>query len=92
VEIRIRVPRVPAGAVSNLLGLLGLVAMVVAVGGLTGNVWWAVLTGGAFAVGLAVLAQVGAEAGVQAAAAPSVVVAAGNEPAAARPTPVAKAS
>lgn len=88
-EIRIRVPRIPAGAPSNLLGLLGLLAVVVAVGGLTGNLWWAVLTGGAFAVGLAVLAQVGAESGAQPAAAPSVhpVVAA-----AARSTPVAKAS
>lgn len=56
-EIRIRVPRIPAGLVSNLLGLAGLVAVVVAVGGLTGNVWWAVLTGGVFAVVLAVIAQ-----------------------------------
>ncbi|HEX8006700.1 MAG TPA: hypothetical protein VF482_09775 [Trebonia sp.] len=56
-ELRIRVPRVPAGLGANLLGLLGLVAVAVAVGGLTGNWWWSILTGGAFAFGLAWVAQ-----------------------------------
>lgn len=55
-RITITVPRIPAGALSNLVGLLGLVAAVVAVGGLAG-VWWAVLAGGLVAVGLSALAQ-----------------------------------
>ncbi len=63
-EIRVRLPRIPAGALSNLIGLLGLVAIVVAIGGLAG-VWWAVLGGGVFAVGLAALAQLGAEQAAQ---------------------------
>lgn len=65
-EIRIRLPKVAAGAVSNLVGLLGLLGIVVAVGGLTGNIWWAVLTGGVMAVGLAWIAQTQAEAGEKA--------------------------
>lgn len=60
-EIRIRLPRIAAGALSNLVGLLGLLGIVVAVGGLTHSVWWAVLTGGVFSVTLAALAQAGAE-------------------------------
>lgn len=84
-EIRIRLPKVAAGAVSNLVGLLGLLGIVVAVGGLTGNAWWAVLTGGVFAVALAWIAQSQAEAGEKAT---PLTVAASS----ARPTPVAKAS
>lgn len=80
-EIRIRLPKVAAGAVSNLVGLLGLLGIVVAVGGLTGNVWWAVLTGGVFAVALAWIAQSQGEAGEK--ATPLTVAAA---------RPVAKAS
>ena len=56
-EIRIPVPRLPAGLIGNLVGLLGLTAVAVAVGGLTGNWWWSLLTGGVFAVGLAVVAD-----------------------------------
>jgi hypothetical protein len=56
-EIRIRVPRVPAGAGSNLLGLAGLIAVAVCVGGLAGNWWLSGLVAGVFAVGLAHLAQ-----------------------------------
>jgi hypothetical protein len=73
VKVTIHVPRIPAGAISNLVGMLGLVAMVVAVGGLAG-VWWAVLTGGVFAVGLAVVAQLGEQSAVS--AAPGVAAAA----------------
>lgn len=58
-KITIHVPQVPAGVWSNLAGLAGLAAVVAAVGGLTGNWWWSVLTGGAAAVALAVLAQLG---------------------------------
>lgn len=56
-EIRIPVPRVPAGLIGNLVGLLGLIAVAVAVGGLTGNWWWSILAGGAFAVALSVVAD-----------------------------------
>lgn len=84
-EINIRLPKVAAGAVSNLVGLLGLIGIVAAVGGLTGNVWWSVLTGGVFAVALAWIAQTQADAGEQASPAKIAAVAA-------RPAPVAKAS
>jgi hypothetical protein len=57
VEIRVRLPQVPAGLGANLLGLLGLVGMALAVGGLTGNWWWSALVGGLFAFGLAWVAQ-----------------------------------
>ena len=60
-EIRIRLPRIAAGAVSNLVGLLGVVAVVVAIGGLTGTWWWSALAGGVACVGLATLAQLAAE-------------------------------
>lgn len=55
--VTIRIPALPAGLLSNLLGLVGLVAVVAAAGGLTGNWWWSVLAGGAVATGLSVIAQ-----------------------------------
>ena len=54
--VTIRIPALPAGLLSNLLGLAGLLAAVVAVGGITGNWWWSVLVGGLAAVGLSVIA------------------------------------
>ncbi|MFI9558862.1 hypothetical protein [Nonomuraea endophytica] len=60
--IRIRLPRPSPGALSNLAGVLGLAAVAVAIGGLTGNWWWSVLVGGAFAVGLAYMAALHASA------------------------------
>lgn len=56
-EIRVRVPRIAAGLVSNLVGLLGLIGVALAVGGLTGNWWWSLLTGSVFATVLAYIAQ-----------------------------------
>lgn len=56
-EVRFRIPRLPAGALSNLVGLLGLVAIALAVGALAGSWWWSVLAGGVAAVGLCALAQ-----------------------------------
>jgi uncharacterized membrane protein YccC len=56
-EIRFKVPRIPPGLFSNLLGLAGLIAVAVAVGGLTGNWWWTAVAGGVFAVGLSWLAS-----------------------------------
>lgn len=58
--ITVRLPRIAAGLLSNLVGLFGLVAVAIAVGGLTGNWWWTALVGGVFSVGLAALAQVAA--------------------------------
>lgn len=60
--VSFRLPKISMGAVSNLVGLVGLVAVAVALGGLLGNWWWTALSGGVFAVGLAVLAGLGAEA------------------------------
>jgi hypothetical protein len=57
VKITVEVPHIPAGLISNLVGLAGLVAVAAAVGGLTHNLWWSVLAGGVMAVGLAALAQ-----------------------------------
>lgn len=64
--VSFRLPRISLGAVSNLVGLLGLVAIAVAIGGLTGNWWWSALTGGVFAVVLAVLAGMNAQAETEA--------------------------
>lgn len=63
-EIRIPLPRIPAGLGANLVGLLGLAAIVVAIGMLAG-VAWAVLAGGVIAVGLAYVAQTQAAAVAQ---------------------------
>lgn len=62
--IQITVPRLPAGASSNIVGLAGLLAVVLAVGGLVG-VWWAVLAAGIVTTTLAAFAQMSAEAGQQ---------------------------
>lgn len=57
--VTLRIPAPPAGLWSNLVGLLGLATIAVAVALLTD--WrWGMLTGGLFAVVLAVLAQYGA--------------------------------
>jgi hypothetical protein len=42
---------------ANLLGTAGLVGVTVAVGGLTGSVWWSLLTGSVIAVVLAMIAS-----------------------------------
>lgn len=79
-EIRIPVPRLPSGLLANLVGLFGLVAVAVAVGGLTGNWWWSLLLGGAFAVGLSYVASTHADAEASA------------EPVRTRPVAVAKSA
>lgn len=52
--VRIPVPRLTAGLMSNALGLLGLVLMVVGIGGLAG-VWWAIMAAGITGVALSYL-------------------------------------
>ena len=56
-EIRIRLPRIGGELISNLLGLAELAGLVAAVGGLTGNPWWSVLTAGVLLVGLSYVAH-----------------------------------
>jgi hypothetical protein len=56
--VRVPLPRITPGALTNLLGVAGLIAIVVAVGMLAGAAW-AVLAAGLMAVGLTVLAQLG---------------------------------
>jgi hypothetical protein len=51
--LKIKIPQLNAGLVSNLIGLLGLSLIVLAIGGLTDNWWWAALASGMFAVGIA---------------------------------------
>jgi hypothetical protein len=60
--VTIKLPALPSGLLSNLLGLLGLVAVVVAVGGLTHNWWWSLLTAGLVATALSYIAQLNAAA------------------------------
>lgn len=54
--INIRLPRITLGTVSNLIGLAGLAAVAVAIGGLTGIWWWALLVAGVELVAVAYLA------------------------------------
>lgn len=46
-------PRIPAGLVTNLLGLLGMAGVAYFVGALLGNFLWSGLIGSVFAFGLA---------------------------------------
>ena len=58
--VTIRIPAMPRGTFSNLLGLVGLLTIVLAVGGLTGNWWWSGLVAGVVAVGLSYIAHMNA--------------------------------
>ncbi len=53
--ISIRLPRLTLGTVSNVIGLAGLAAVAVAIGGLTGTWWWALLVAGVELVAVAYL-------------------------------------
>jgi len=61
VEFRVRLPFTFGGQLlSNLLGLAGVTGFALALGGITGNGWVAVLAGSLEAVGLAYVAHVNA--------------------------------
>lgn len=57
ITIRIPLPRIDSGAVTNLIGVAGLLAIAFAVGALADNFWWAVLLGGVFAFAVSALNQ-----------------------------------
>jgi hypothetical protein len=59
VYVRIPLPKLTSELASNLLGLAGLVGLVVAVGGLTGNVWWSLLLTSVLLVGLSYVQHAG---------------------------------
>jgi thiamine monophosphate synthase len=58
--VTIKIPALPRGMFSNLLGLAGLIAAVVAIGGLTGNWWWSLLAAGVVSVALSYIAHMNA--------------------------------
>lgn len=53
--VKIPVPRLDAGLLSNLLGVIGLLMLVITPGGVTHNWWWSVLAGGVAAVAVSYL-------------------------------------
>lgn len=53
--VTIRIPAPSSLLVANVVGVLGLVAVVLAIGGLAGG-WWAALVGGLCLVGLSAIA------------------------------------
>ncbi len=55
--VRIPVPKIDNDLVGNLIGLLGLILIVVAVAGLTHNVWWGALSAGVFGIVIAYMVQ-----------------------------------
>lgn len=59
--VKVKLPNISAGLISNILGILGLIAIVIAIGGLTGNWWWALLAGGLFGVALGYMAGLQSE-------------------------------
>jgi hypothetical protein len=76
--------------VSNLLGVLGLAAVVVGLGGLTGNWWVSVLTGGLAFLGMAYVGYAfTARAAAQSAAAANTAPGVGQAPAPAAGEPEA---
>lgn len=45
ITLKVRIPAPTSKLLVNLIGVLGLLGVAVAVGGLTHNVWWALLVG-----------------------------------------------
>lgn len=45
ITLKLRIPAPTSRLLVNLIGVFGLVGLAVAVGGLTGNPWWALLVG-----------------------------------------------
>ncbi len=61
VTLKLRFPAPSSALIMNLLGVLGLAGLAVAIGGLTHNIWWALLVGATECVGLSVVAAMNVE-------------------------------
>jgi hypothetical protein len=58
ITLKVRIPAPTSNLLVNLLGVFGLIGFAVSVGGLTHNVWWAVLVASVEVVGIAVVATI----------------------------------
>lgn len=75
-ELRLCVPAPSNLLLVNLLGALGLIMLAIAVGGLTGNWWWAALVGSVEAVVVSVIGMTHATEQARPAAEPRPIAAA----------------
>lgn len=56
ITLKVRIPAPTSKLLVNLLGMFGVLGLAVAIGGLTHNVWWALLTGSLEMVAIHVIA------------------------------------
>ena len=64
ITLKVRIPAPTSNLLVNLLGVAGLLGFAVSVGGLTHNVWWALLVGSVEVVAIAVVATINMDDGV----------------------------